>query len=551
MYWLDKWLFLRFYKTPPQYDLYLSTSFNYVILASIFLHLVFAIWIFGTPEIFSTGSSGLGFLSSISNYVNDLSVFNNSTGTEIGRRLSLSHNLILLALLILLVLFVLIRIIFVDIFRLIFFCCIKEEILLDLTEEDIRIHKALCLNDVYKTYQIRKLQARKFFMNNPEKDDKIKLRNYYINSIALDRYCMVEKLEKELEIDKEQSNKENEEKVDLDALEIDFEKNIKQYFLDKNYYESKMKGDPSYNIAFKMEFENYAFENLILGSNFNNKNKKDIPLESTENNLLVRLNSITHDKINNELNPRKQESSQQELNANRQNTDGNNSSQKLKKSSSKASKIDKDDNQSEKDKKDNQSNKDNKESNSLNKQKSKSIDDKSASNKNNINNYVDNRDDENDVSNSKIKKNSANKISDFNVELKQENNSNYIVDKEPGEEDSLKNKDKLKKTESKISNKSKSEVNNNSKFSSKSSNKSLESEQKKLNDKDTIKKEEKEDTSSKVEKKPKEDSIIHDSLDSDNLDDDLNEIPPSNIKLNVNKNTTMSNAFQINNDKKE
>ena len=257
-YWMDKYFLLNFYKIPPQYDLVLSKAFNYIIALGALLHLCFAIFTFGNPDYFSKGHDSLSFLNKFNSVLDNLSIFNSRIGQAIKNRLKVSHNLVLLIILILFVAFVLIRLIFYDLIKLIFSCCSEYEEP-DIEEEDLKIQSALSLSDLYKTYQIRKLQCRKLF-DESDLDKNTFLKNYYINSIALDRYYLVDKLEKEESI-----------YVNKESLNSNFDKNIKTYFKDKVYIQSEMKGDSSYNIAFRMEYEYYAFHNLIHGSKANKK----------------------------------------------------------------------------------------------------------------------------------------------------------------------------------------------------------------------------------------------------------------------------------------
>mmetsp|Transcript_26725 Transcript_26725/g.27770 ORF Transcript_26725/g.27770 Transcript_26725/m.27770 type:complete len:1347 (+) Transcript_26725:6-4046(+) len=256
-YWLDKILLLRFYKTPPQYDIFLNKTFNYIISIAIFLHLCFAIWIFGNPDIFADSHESLSFFSGISDTISNFSVFNDGIGDEIGRRATVSHNIFLLGLLGILVVFVVVRLIFYDLIKLIC-CCDTTEVSFE--EEDLRIQKAICLTDVYKTYQLRKLLARKVYSESKNLEEQAFLKKYLMNSIVLDRYYIVDKLIQEVEAE-----------VNEEELVVNYDENIKKYFQDKYYFNSTMKGDSSYNIAFKIEFEFYAMYHLIFSSNANKK----------------------------------------------------------------------------------------------------------------------------------------------------------------------------------------------------------------------------------------------------------------------------------------
>ena len=52
MYPIDKWLFLRHYNTPPQYDSHLSGLFTSLLPFALVLHLAFGVWQLSAPDIF-------------------------------------------------------------------------------------------------------------------------------------------------------------------------------------------------------------------------------------------------------------------------------------------------------------------------------------------------------------------------------------------------------------------------------------------------------------------------------------------------------------------
>lgn len=53
MYWSDKVLFLRHYKTPPKYGTELATRSLTILEWAIPIHLMFGLYMVTTPEIFS------------------------------------------------------------------------------------------------------------------------------------------------------------------------------------------------------------------------------------------------------------------------------------------------------------------------------------------------------------------------------------------------------------------------------------------------------------------------------------------------------------------
>jgi hypothetical protein len=62
-YWVDKWLFMRFYRTPPQYSIALGRSMTTFLPVAVLLHLLFAAWMLGNPTIFLSDESFLDALS--------------------------------------------------------------------------------------------------------------------------------------------------------------------------------------------------------------------------------------------------------------------------------------------------------------------------------------------------------------------------------------------------------------------------------------------------------------------------------------------------------
>jgi len=91
-YWLDKWLFLRFYRIPPKYDLFISKVFLNFILFSILCHSAIGLWIYGNP-LFLIDASSKTDLDSVGNYLRKFINFSKDSITiEIVNRITTNHN---------------------------------------------------------------------------------------------------------------------------------------------------------------------------------------------------------------------------------------------------------------------------------------------------------------------------------------------------------------------------------------------------------------------------------------------------------------------------
>jgi hypothetical protein len=52
-YWIDKFLFLRFYRTPPRYGIEMSETVRRIMLAAIFIHFALAFYMYSNSSIFT------------------------------------------------------------------------------------------------------------------------------------------------------------------------------------------------------------------------------------------------------------------------------------------------------------------------------------------------------------------------------------------------------------------------------------------------------------------------------------------------------------------
>jgi len=99
IYWIDKYLILRFYRTPPNTDFYNSSFFSQLILFAIIVHCCFGIWTYGNFDIFydTTSFQNSYFVKDyIKKYINS----GNKFITSLVDRILLPHNLILFGVLV-------------------------------------------------------------------------------------------------------------------------------------------------------------------------------------------------------------------------------------------------------------------------------------------------------------------------------------------------------------------------------------------------------------------------------------------------------------------
>ena len=100
---------LRFYKTPPQMDLFLSRMFTFYIYIAVIVHLSFGIWTYGNDIYFATYVSSIPFFQTINEFIRQQitsSVDPSSTfWFEIEKRIVKPHNLIMTLFLVLIILY--------------------------------------------------------------------------------------------------------------------------------------------------------------------------------------------------------------------------------------------------------------------------------------------------------------------------------------------------------------------------------------------------------------------------------------------------------------
>jgi hypothetical protein len=128
-YWVDKWLILRFYRNPAHIDLFMSKLFNHIILYGIIIHFCFGIWTYGNDQIL-TNSTNL-YLESLSDLLKNLLKFEDkSFEAEFLKRMTYTHNIIVLIFLLFLILYLIIRVFLLEFIKRLFCCCCfcKEDV---------------------------------------------------------------------------------------------------------------------------------------------------------------------------------------------------------------------------------------------------------------------------------------------------------------------------------------------------------------------------------------------------------------------------------------
>jgi hypothetical protein len=125
-YWIDKILFLRYYRIPPQFDNFISNIFLNTVLFAILVHTLFGIWIYGNPY-FLVDSSSSSSLDVVGQYLRKfIDIKSGSYAAEIVSRLTTRHNGLMICLALLILLVIILKISIGDLIAYLFFCG-KEE----------------------------------------------------------------------------------------------------------------------------------------------------------------------------------------------------------------------------------------------------------------------------------------------------------------------------------------------------------------------------------------------------------------------------------------
>lgn len=307
-YWIDKIKFLRYYRTPPKYNAFLSKSFNSTIIISLIAHLIFSIWVYSNQDIFTITPNT--FSKKYSDWASNVftsSYIDKLFGKEILKRILLPHNLWIFGLLIVICCITILWLFLFEAISLLysFLCSTKYKPILSNREiqEDISIYNSIGLNWIYRHYQIRKLKLKSFIKKLSDKDIKDNTAKEIINTstqknqfylklylqgLYNDR-CYIVRLLKENNIlinNKEES-----------LLETQFDYDIEKYFIKRNIHNfyGKMVGDTSFNMAFIEEFKIYAHEYLLYEAGIDNKKyteKKLINLNLKKEEKELRNNDV-------------------------------------------------------------------------------------------------------------------------------------------------------------------------------------------------------------------------------------------------------------------
>lgn len=248
-YFIDKWMILRFYRTPPKYDMLIVKLFNILVFISLIFHYAFGIWIYGNPNFLDDHSKTA--LDTVSNFIKDIfNVSDDSFAGEVVKRITMPHNILCLIFLSLIVFIILVRL---TIYELIDVCGIqtrnKKMVQQKIDEKNVEAGLAVPVRSLFKTYELRKIQFMRMMKsqeieqqnNNEIKfiNNHLKLQEYFQNGINYDREFIKYKLEK-------LGNQE------IYLLDKGYDENIYSVMEnDKHTDKPLLEGETSYNIAVK------------------------------------------------------------------------------------------------------------------------------------------------------------------------------------------------------------------------------------------------------------------------------------------------------------
>lgn len=243
-YVVDKILILKFYRNPPKYDLGIIQTFLFYCFVALFIHFAFSVWLLSNPY-FLIIDNQPGLLDFIKGFIDGYLQVENKFLEDIMKRLTYTHNLLLIMGFLLFALIILFRTL-ISFFRLV---CGKKDLDLD-KESSVEIGLACPLRDLYKTYIIKELEYSS--LKKMEATDKIQVQiDNLLEEIQYLRAFMIYKLEK-------YSNRK------FPELRANFDAEIKKK---KSLFtlESKglLVGDSSYDIAFIPEFEAAAYYDYL------------------------------------------------------------------------------------------------------------------------------------------------------------------------------------------------------------------------------------------------------------------------------------------------
>jgi hypothetical protein len=235
-YWVDKILTFRYYKKPPQYDLYLARTFHGILLVGMILHYLLAIWIYGQPSIISNNSStALDFLA---RYIQGLFVVSqNSYAGNVVRRLTLPHNILCIIFGLVLIGYIIVRWTVIDLIFAFGRKVYAQLQILHKEKQTIEIGLALPLKDLFKNYELRKIQYLKMMKKAKDQKEISLLKKYMKLGVNYDREFLKYKIEK-------LKNK------NYAGLDENFDMIIKDTLINIPKEENQLiVGDKSYNIS--------------------------------------------------------------------------------------------------------------------------------------------------------------------------------------------------------------------------------------------------------------------------------------------------------------
>jgi hypothetical protein len=194
-FWIDKILTFRYYRKPPLYDLYLAKTFNMILLFGMIIHYLIAIWVYGQPSIISNNTSTA--LDQLSKYVEGLFVFSqNSFAGQVVRRLTLPHNILCILACLVLIAVIILRLTIVDFFFTIIKKCYQAFYDKQRDRKTLEIGLALPFKDLYRNYELRKIQYLRLMKKNKSGKNVSLLKKYMKLGINYDREFIKYKLEK-------------------------------------------------------------------------------------------------------------------------------------------------------------------------------------------------------------------------------------------------------------------------------------------------------------------------------------------------------------------
>lgn len=131
---------LRFYRSPPKYDLYLAKIFNILVFIGIIIHYLFGIWIYGNPNLLTNRINDplKNFFDTIKNSINSSAM--SEFMKEIINRITVTHNILLGSFLVLIFVILILQVTLFQILSLIFSKSItKDETLESLERKNMEI----------------------------------------------------------------------------------------------------------------------------------------------------------------------------------------------------------------------------------------------------------------------------------------------------------------------------------------------------------------------------------------------------------------------------